>query len=120
MTSTVSIPYRKTRQVKNLGWLIRNRNNHGGIHHVSVEVGPPRGDRKFWDGWLVVYFEDVTIYRCKFVSLNVLLNWILQHLLRWIDDDNLAALTQQVEGGYELHWKNGKPFAFVPKAREFA
>lgn len=65
-TCEVTYPDGRTRQVRNLGWLLR----HAG--EVKSILCDPLPD----GGMLVAVLNDGTIYRCGFRSWRVLCEWI--------------------------------------------
>lgn len=69
----------------NLGWLINNRNKHGGVRWVDFAE---LVDQSVHEAVLTVDFFDGTLYTCGFASLYVLLDWIQAHLWRWMSEDN--------------------------------
>ena len=69
MTPAVYIKNGKTKQVKNLGWLLYYARRIQ-IDHVTV--------RQWNDGtqYLNVSFKDGVEYQCEFASLGVLNDWL--------------------------------------------
>lgn len=63
-------------EVKNLGWLLRNRNNYGGVLQSYV-IKLDEGAR------LNVFFQDNTVYTTDFADFEVCKDWANRHLTRW-------------------------------------
>lgn len=67
--------------VKNLGWLLRNRNNHEGIRNVFGE----KVEGMEYDALLIVVFNDDTTYLSQFNSFEIMVDWIKRYLKKYTD-----------------------------------
>lgn len=75
MLYTYVITAKGTRKpVTDLGWLMHNKNKHGGIANVLIEK---REEKR---GSLTVIFEDSTIYYSDFMNFEVMFNWVQAYL----------------------------------------
>lgn len=86
--TTVTDPRGRIRQVKNLGWLLRNWQS---IEEIII-LPPPKRLEKHWDVMMHVRMSDDSMFETPWADRSVLWSWLDRPILRdvalcWMGQD---------------------------------